>query len=146
MWFVCVAHGTFLLNPKCLSLKAHIYLDVLSSGHTSQIEGVPTSLGIPNTHKPTIPTMALSFLHSHPGSTRQSHLRILLLPCPLHCHLLLFQSHPHSAPPLIWIIVITDTPMVQIDVSTTQIRCSKSRLWSNPHQLWKCQLGLTGQN
>ena len=133
----------FWLNSK-VSLKTHIYLDGLTSGRISKTEGFETSLSILNTHKPTIHSNSTYFL----TVTLTQHIRVT---CETFFYLILCNavcsfSSLSLALPLIWFIVITDTPIEQTDVSMTQIRHPKSQLWSNPQQLYKCQLGLTGQS
>ena len=60
MWQAFVVHIIFRLNS--VSLKNKIYLDGLSSGHISQIEGFETSQSILNSHKPTIHSNGTYFL------------------------------------------------------------------------------------
>lgn len=138
-----VAPSTFLLNP--MSLWSPTFIRILCPQVTYlNSSQKPWASKIPSNHKPTIPAMALSFSHSHPGSRQHSHLWIFLSPHPLQCPLLLFQSHPSSVLSLIWIIAITDMQMVK--ANTPQTHHPKSQLWSNPHQLQKLQRGLTGQS
>lgn len=139
----CICCSHYILTELKVLLKTHIYLDGLSSGRISQIEGFETSLSILNTHKPTIHSNSTYFL----TVTLTQHVRVTcetlyLILCNAVCSF----SSLILALPLIWFIVITDTPTEQTDVSMTQIRHPKSQLWSNPHQLYKCQLGLTGQS
>ena len=98
----------FWLNSK-VSLKTHIYLDGLTSGRISKTEGFETSLSILNTHKPTIHSNSTYFL----TVTLTQHIRVT---CETFFYLILCNavcsfSSLSLALPLIWFIVITDTPI-----------------------------------
>ena len=112
----------YISIETAVSLEAHTYWGVLSTGHIFQIEVNNPEHMIHPIHSPTVPTAALSFLHSHPGPMCQSRLRTLLLLRPLHCLLLLFQSHASSAPPLLCFILKPDTQVVHRNVGTSQMQ------------------------